>query len=153
MNPREVRDLFESSRQARQDLDHRRERLVALRAASVSSGIPQAIQGGVSDPTATLGQALADMDGEEQRRTESLLLSRIARAKRLCSGVRRCFRMAAGDVLEDYYVNGLSWAQVAALNSVGRTSAIRLRDVAFEWIATVGEAKAVAGEGMAQDAD
>lgn len=147
----QVRELvFDAARSARADLNHRRERLTRIENASMSSGIPQAISGGKSDPTATVGQALADLD-DEYRGIEAGLIAKLVKAQRVCMGVRRCFKMAAGDILEDYYVRGLSWDQVAAINNVGKATAIRIRDAALDWISYVGLERAMSGEGLAED--
>lgn len=151
VNSREVRDIFEASRQARRDLERRKTRIARITASSISTGIPQAIQGGISDPTAHAGQALADLNTAEEREMEAVLLGRIQRARQLCEGVKKGVGYLASDILLDYYVNGLEWKQVAFISDVSKSTAFRLRDAAFEWIASVGEARAVLGWGIAED--
>lgn len=145
MTPDDVRDVFERALQARRDLDHMRARIEALSSPSLSSGIPQAISGGRSDPTGTAASALADGE-EEMRRMEAECLSRIGQARRLVAGVRRGLGLTYGDVLHDRYVGGLTWAAVAMVNHISRTTTKRYRDVAFDWIASVGILRAEAGD-------
>lgn len=149
MNQQEVRDIFEASRQAFSDLKHLRERLCRIESISMSSGIPTAIHGGKSDPTATAGMALADFDGES-REIEAAAISKINRVKTLCAGIRRGLGLIYGDILEDYYVRGLSWAQVAIVDNVSKPTALRLRNTAFDWVAFVGEDRAAKGIGRAE---
>lgn len=147
-----VRDLFDAARQARSDLEHMRARLVRLESAGISSGIPQAIGGGgKSDPTATVGLALADYDSAEHRAVEAQCLATIDRALAIIAGLRAGFRISVADVIEDYYLRGLSWGQVAAIEHLGKATCLRLRDLGFDWIAAVGEERAARGEGLAED--
>lgn len=160
MSPSEVRDIFDEAREAKFDLESMAARQVRIETSCMSTGITQAVQGGKSDPTARAGQALAELN-EERREREAMLCARIARARLLCDGVRRAFRprnrsvkvgrMRAADILEDYYVNGLPWKQVVAINDVSMATATRVRDIAFEWISLVGIEKAMSGEGIAED--
>lgn len=152
MNQREVRDVFEAAREARAELERRAARRAMIEALSVTSGIPQAIRGGGSDPTATAGQALADLDTADERGVGEALASRLDRARRLADGVGACLGDLAGTVLADYYLLGLEWKTVAHVNGVSKSTAFRLRDTAFDWIASVGEARAVLGVGTAEDA-
>lgn len=160
VGPLEVKDIFDEAREAKLDLDGMEARQLRIESSSMSSGIPQAVQGGKSDPTAKAGQALAELH-DQRRETEALLRERIERARALIEGVRRAFkpkdrsirvgRVRVADILEDYYLNGLAWKQVAALNDVGKATALRVRDMAFEWISFVGVEKAIEGEGVAED--
>lgn len=161
MSPLEVKDIFDEAREAKRDLDSMAARQLRIESSSMSSGIPQAVQGGKSDPTAVAGLALADLN-DRRRETEALLNMRIERARELIEGVRRAFkpsahsakvgRARAADILEDYYLHGLAWKQVAALNDIGKATALRVRDTVCEWISYVGFEKAIEGEGVAEDA-
>lgn len=146
MTPEDVRDLFEGALRARHDLEHMRFRLEALRSPVLSPGIAQVVQGGKSDPTAVVGSALADGD-DELHRMEAVFRERIGEAAELIQGVRQGLGLVYGDVLADHYLGGLSWDVAARLNDVGKTTALRYRDVAFDWIASVGMAHARRGEG------
>lgn len=150
LSPIEVRDIFEHALQTKNDLKHLRKRLEAMQDPSLSGGIPTAIHGGLSDPTANSGTALADYS-DEYRQTEARYISELSKVKELCSGIRIGLGLVYGDILEDYYVRGLGWKQVAKANFVSVNTAQRKRDVAFDWVSDVGLEKAIDGYGKATE--
>lgn len=149
MSPNEVRDVFERALEAKRDLDHLRARLGRLAEGSLPGGIPQAIHSGIAAPTERAGMELADAS-VELRRSEAALADEVARCERLCDGIGDAMGLVYGDILRDRYVGALAWERVAELNDVSKSTALRYRDVAFEWVASVGIHRAERGEGNAE---
>ena len=146
MTPDDVRDLFDRALAARREIRRMRHRLEALKSPTMSAGIPQAVHGGMSDPTASAASALVDEEGE-MRQMERSCLAVIDEAREIVRGVLKGLGVSYANVLDDHYIRDLSWDAVAALNGISKSSALRYRDVAFDWIATVGVVRAKSGEG------
>lgn len=149
MTPQDVRDVFERALQSKRDLEHLRFRMEQLRYKVGSNGIPTAMGGEPGDPVGKAATDIADFE-RKARRTEAELEAELANCSEVCEGLRKAFNLRLGDVLEDRYVNGLSWDDVAEVNDIGRRTAIRYRDAAFDWIADVGWERAKRGEGKAE---
>lgn len=144
MTPDEVRDIFEGHLQSKRDLELMRSRVEALRSPTLSAGTAQVSGGGTSDPTATAGSALVD-EAAQLERLEAAYRRSLERVAALIQGAREALGLAYGNVLEDRYVRGYEWSVVASLGNVSRKTAYRYRDVAFDWIASVGEYRAKEG--------
>lgn len=149
MTPAEVGELFERGLRAKLELRRMEERLQALASPAISSGIPQAIRGGKSDPTADAANAMTDLEQSMQETAEALERD-VQMNERLSEGIRRGLGPRYGDIIEDRYCRALGWKQVAAINGMAIATVHRYKDTAFEWVASVGPTRAMEGVGNAE---
>lgn len=104
---------------------------------------------GVSDPTAS--RAIRNVDTwEEQlaelRRRETELENFIGVSLAIIHGVREGFGEIYANLLEWYYIDDETWTQISEDSGIKRSTCYYLRDVAFDWIDSVGVSRLLRGE-------
>ena len=149
VTPSEVREIFERGLNAKVELDRMADRLAALSSPAMSSGMPMAVRSGKSDPTAQSAMALVELEKTMAQTSESLEKD-CETVVRLVSGVRAGMGWSYSQVLEDRYINGLLWKQIAMIEGMSVATVHRYKEAAFEWIAQVGIIRAMEGCGTAE---
>lgn len=129
-------------------------RIEEVNAAIVEGGEglrPRPRHGGHSGPhDPTAARAIGHMEAVERLEFElESMQAEIAEAHRVCVGVSRAMGDNYGSVLEMYYIDLLTWDEVAAELGAAKRTCIRWRDVACDWVDAVGIPRAKAGQGFA----
>lgn len=104
---------------------------------------------GTSDPTAATAIRNVDELGDELRilrEREVWLCGYIAFTLLVIAGVRKGFGKGYADILQQRYIDGLPWAEVAVDGQpVNRRTGQRMANVAFDWLDSVGMADVAGG--------
>ena len=105
---------------------------------------------GPGDPTASraISRVTATTDLEREREA---IVSFQLEATAICAGVSKALGEHYGAVLLLYYVSGMTWAQVSEAMGRSKPWAMQRRDIALDWIDSVGPAHAKAGTGIAEE--
>lgn len=104
----------------------------------------------VNDPTgSTAMRHLSAVESLLEERESLVFL--INEAQQIISGVGEVLGEQTGQVLGAYYIQHLTWDEVAGKLLISRRHCISLRDMALEWVDSVGFAHAKQGLGTATD--
>ncbi len=103
---------------------------------------------GTGDPTATAAERAIE-GGRELAEEERACERAVDEARALGEGVRLAFDAPWWRVLDLHYLRLMGWREVAEETCVSLRTCLRWRDAAFEWIDSVGFARARAGVGIA----
>lgn len=102
-----------------------------------------------ADPTASRAIYRVDELGEkldalraEERELEQLIGETLA----IIAAVRDGFGEIYANLLEWHYIDGLTWTQVNDDHGIPRSTCYYLRDIAFDWIDSVGVSRLLRGE-------
>lgn len=144
-----ARDLFNKVRVAVPSI----ERLNAIVADGID-GITQGGSGvghasGVADPTAARAAFLIEKAPQILHHYEKLLerdTALVGAALHLLHGVELALGEPYRDAVELHYIDQLSWEHAAEHLDCSRATAIRMRDVAFDYIDSAGWSAAIRGE-------
>ena len=141
-----ARDRFEQTRKAVVELAA----IQALIAVNGEDWRPDGIKAGTPDPTANRAIYNVDVLGvkiEEWRKREAELVKFIGATIRIISGVRRGLGDAYASILEQRYIDGVTWSDVRYDGRKVPKSTGKLRAaVAFDWIDSIGVAGIFGGE-------
>lgn len=141
---REVREWFEQIGHYRVTLQRLHDRRESLESPLHSTSQLTVGGSGVGDPTARAAMALISAR-EDEESTERALMREIERCRRVCDGIKKAIDKETGAILEDHYIGGLTWSAVAQAMRISEPTVYRKRNIAFDWIATVGLARAEDG--------
>lgn len=145
MTPEQVKEWFEAIGAHKTTLRRLRARREALESPTMgSSGQPIVSGGEHGDPTARAALALIEARITEEE-TERQLADEIERCRRVCDGIGRATKRENGVILASHYIEGETWGVVARSIGVTPQTVYRMRDVAFDYVATVGLARAEEG--------
>lgn len=103
----------------------------------------------VSDPTAR--QAIYAVDEladklEALRKEERELTDLIGDTLAIIDAVKQGFGTIYGNLLEWHYIDGQTWTQIHEERGIPRSTCYYLRDIAFDWIDSVGVSRLLRGE-------
>lgn len=137
-----AREVFEAARGAARRIEELQFDMCLD--APPSKGGHGATSPGASDPTGRAAEwrvdAMADMASE---------MCECERAVGYALGVIEGVRAGLGEryavVLDRYYIDGEGWGDVSEGLGVARSTIVRWRDIAFDWIDSVGQAHAIRG--------
>ena len=144
MTPQQVQEWFERIGQRRVTLQRLRDRREALESPLGSSSQQAVRGGGIGDPTARAAMALIDARDDEAE-LERELRAEVEQCRRVCAGVGRAISAEYGIVLDDHYISGITWGTIAQAIRVSIATVYRMRDLSFDYIATVGLRRAEEG--------
>ncbi len=108
------------------------------------SGGPAA-PGYKADPIGARVAVLMDREADAERELEQLE-DLVGEALGVCAGVRAYLGDRYGEALERYYVDVATWGDVAEAMGVTERWCRHLRDVALDYVDSVGTARASRGE-------
>lgn len=103
----------------------------------------------VSDPTANravynvevLSERLASL-----RKREAELIEFIGGTLAIIQGVRDGLGNEYADVLDGYYIDGVTWREVAKELGASVSTCKRQRDIACDWVDSLGVSRVIGGE-------
>jgi len=102
-----------------------------------------------ADPTASRAIYRVDELSEkldalraEERELEQLIGETLA----IIAAVRDGFGEIYANLLEWHYIDGVKWAQISEDSDIKRSTCYYLRDIAFDWIDSVGVSRLLRGE-------
>lgn len=114
------------------------------------SGSAPGPKNAVGDPTARSAmwrvEDLADLEREMDACQEA-----VGEAMKLIDGVLMAWGRKSALVLESYYIDGMSWEDVADEVDMSKTQAMRHARVLCEWIDSMPPQSVLAGKGCAED--
>jgi len=101
------------------------------------------------DPTAnraiyavdTLGDKLDALRAEE-RELETLIGETLV----IIAAVKRGFGEIYAHLLEWHYIDGQTWTEISDEHDIKRSTCYYLRDIAFDWVDSVGVSRLLKGE-------
>lgn len=102
-----------------------------------------------SDPTANKAIYNVDELGEKLealRKEEAELTDFIGVSLAIIQAVRDGFGEIYANLLDWYYIDGLTWMQISEDTGIKRSTCYYLRDIAFDWIDSVGVSRLLRGE-------
>lgn len=135
-------EWWEQVRRAASDIGHAESRLAALRMPRGSGG--HGVGSGIGDPTGRWAIEIADSEARLSA-TVRELEGVVGDGLVACGRVGAMIGQLAASVMEAYYVDCLTWDDVAEREHVSKRTAIRLRDRAVELTDVVGIAHMVHG--------
>ena len=144
--PMDARERFEQTRKAIERLDY----VHALLMSGGEDWKPANVgKSGTSAPTAA--RAIKNVDElaeklEALRQEETELTDFIGVSLAIIEGVRDGFGEIYASLLEWHYIDGQTWTQISEENIIKRSTCYYLRDVAFDWIDSVGVSRLIKGE-------
>lgn len=102
-----------------------------------------------SDPTAN--RAIFNVDEraemlEALRKEERELTQFIGESLVIIAAVREGFGEIYANLLDWYYIDMLTWTQISEDSDIKRSTCYYLRDIAFDWIDSVGVSRLLRGE-------
>lgn len=139
-------ELFEEARRCSERIEELQCAIGEPPPSRSSDGMPRG--GGTSDPTARMAEHAIDGVADMEREMESCQQV-VGEALAIVDGLRRAFETPWWRAVELYYIDRLSWAQVAEEMGIPKRTCLRWRDSAFDWVDFVGVARARAGIGGA----
>lgn len=119
--------------------------------SQIECGFPPARSGGPAapgykaDPVGARVAEMMDREADAERELEQLE-DLVGEARGVCDGVRAYLGDRYGEVLERHYVDAVTWGEVAAAIGVTERWCRHLRDVALDYVDSVGTARASRGE-------
>lgn len=102
-----------------------------------------------ADPTASRAIYRVDELSEKLdalRAEERELTQLIGETLAIISAVRDGFGEIYANLLEWHYIDGMKWAQISEDSDIKRSTCYYLRDIAFDWIDSVGVSRLLRGE-------
>lgn len=102
-----------------------------------------------SDPTAAAAIRSVDELADKLdalRSEESELEDLIGTSLAIISAVRVGFGEIYANLLDWYYIDGMTWTEISNEHGVNRTYCYQLVDIAFDWIDSVGVSRLLHGE-------
>lgn len=102
-----------------------------------------------SDPTAAAAIRAVDELADELdalRDEESELEDLIGTSLAIIAAVRRGFGEIYANLLDWYYIDGMTWTEISEDTDIKRSTCYYLRDIAFDWIDSVGVSRLLRGE-------
>lgn len=102
-----------------------------------------------SDPTAN--RAIYNVDEREEkletlRKDERDYEQLIGESLAIIEAVRIGFGEIYANLLDWYYIDGQTWTQISEDTDIKRSTCYYLRDIAFDWIDSVGVSRLLRGE-------
>lgn len=94
-----------------------------------------------SDPTAAAAIRAVDELADKLdalRVEESELEDLIGTSLAIIAAVRRGFGEIYANLLDWYYIDGMTWTEISEDTDIKRSTCYYLRDIAFDWIDSVG---------------
>lgn len=101
------------------------------------------------DPTANEAMHRVDVLGEqldELKREQDELESFIGTTLTIIAQVRAGFGEIYADVLEWHYIDGRTWTNISEGTGIKRSTCYYLRDIACDWVDSVGVSKLLKGD-------
>lgn len=143
----EARELFDTARRAHDRIPE----LVALIEEGGFDWKPDDGVGGTGESNPTEAAALASIELTAAYRAElESLESIVGECLRLIEGVRAALGEIYANVLDGFYIDAQPWARVAEEHGVSVRSCFTYRDIALDWVDSVGYHHAVSGFGTAE---
>lgn len=102
-----------------------------------------------SDPTAAAAIRAVDELADKLdalRAEESELEDLIGTSLAIIEAVRRGFGEIYANLLDWYYIDGMTWTEISKEHGVNRTYCYQLVDIAFDWIDSVGVSRLLRGQ-------
>lgn len=149
----DVREYFDSVRDAQQSINGRLESIASMREREGLRAQRYDLAGGGSGNHDAMRATDIRMDAEAAARQElEDLYAIIADGREICRGIRAAnpTHRIWGDVLEFRYCDAMQWKQVGRALGICIRKAQIEHDNALDWVETVGIARARTGMGQAE---
>ena len=102
-----------------------------------------------SDPTANKAIYNVDMWAgrlDDLRKREEYLIEYIGQTLEIIEAVRDGLGIEYAQVLDGYYIDGATWRQVSKEYGLSVSSCKRKRDIACDWVDSLGVSRVIGGE-------
>ena len=137
-----ARETFEQAREAARRIEQLQFELELAEPPRRATGGPSAPGNG--DPTARSAEWRVDALADKAREMEQLQ-ALVGEALRVIEGVRSGLGERYAMVLERHYIDRAGWTEIADETGVTSRTLVRWRDVACDWVDSVGHAHARIG--------